>query len=273
MTLQWFPGHMAKARRELAEKMASVDVVLEVLDARMPFSSRNPLVTEIRGEKPCISVLTKSDLADPAVTQKWLRALKAQGSHPIATSTTRAAETRTRIPAMAAQLKTPKPGKPLKLLVAGIPNVGKSTLINTLMNRAVAKVSDRPAVTQEQQRVVLPNGMVLTDTPGLMSPKIEDEQVALRLAFGGAIPATAVDYETMALAVAPHLLAHYGELLVARYKLDVVPESATALLQAVGARRGFLRPGAGVDTHKAAEVLVNEFRAGKLGQISLEAPG
>ncbi len=265
---------MAKARRELADRMSSVDVVLEVLDARMPLSSRNPLVGELRGDKPFIEVLSKSDLADPVVTKAWLAALTVEKAKvaAIACSAERAAETRTRIFALAEQVGKKRPGKTIRILIAGIPNVGKSTLINTLMNRKVAVVSDRPAVTQQQQRVILPNGMVVTDTPGLMSPKIEDESAALRLAFGGAIPATAVDYETMVLSVGPYLLEHYAPLLDVRFKLGAVPEGAQALLEAIGKRRGFLRPGAGVDTHKAAEVLVNEFRSGKLGKISLERP-
>lgn len=278
MSLQWFPGHMAKARRELAELMPSQDVVVEVLDARMPASSQNPVVTELRGAKPCIKVLTKSDLADPDVTRAWLRELEAPAAlgglgavYAIASTTERPAETRARIAELSARVGGRK-GKAVRALIAGIPNVGKSTLINTLMNRSVAVVSDRPAVTQQQQRVILPSGMVVTDSPGLMSPNIEDETTALRLAFGGAIPATAVDYETMAFAVAPYLLEHYAALLDARFKLGAIPTGAHALLEAIGRRRGFLRGGGVVDTHKAAEILVHEFRAGRLGRISLESP-
>jgi ribosome biogenesis GTPase A len=274
MALQWFPGHMTKARRELAERMTSVDLVIEVLDARMPLSSRNPLVRELRGGKPFIEVLTRSDLADPAVTRLWLDAPSDDPARVavIACSNERPPETRSRLFALLDEQAKRRPGKSLRLLIAGIPNVGKSTLINTLMNRTVAAVSDRPAVTKQQQRVELSNGMSLTDTPGLMSPKIEDEAMALRLALGGAIPATAVDYETIALAAAPYLLAQYGALLDARFKLGVLPTGAEALLEAIGARRGFRRLGGGIDLHKASEVLVNEFRSGKLGRISLERP-
>ncbi len=274
MGLQWFPGHMARARRELAERMASVDVVIEVLDARMPLSSRNPLVRELRGDKAFIELLSKSDLADPVVTKAWLDASVSEPNRiaAIACSTDRPSETRSKVFSLVDELAKARTNRALRLLIAGIPNVGKSTLINTLMNRAVAMVSDRPAVTKEQQRVELPNGMTLTDTPGLMSPKIEDEAVALRLAFGGAIPATAVDYETIALAAAPYLLLHYAPLLEARFKLGSTPAGAEALLEAIGARRGFLRAGGRVDMHKASEVLVNEFRSGKLGRISLERP-
>ena len=279
MSLQWFPGHMGKARRELAALMPSQDLLIEVLDARMPASSHNPLVTELWGARPRIQVLTMSDLADPAVTSAWLRALV--GAMPpdagsgaafaIAVTSDKPAETRARVAELSDRVGG-RQGKPVRALIAGIPNVGKSTLLNTLMNETVALVSDRPAVTREQQRVVLPNGMIVTDSPGLMSPKIVDEASALRIAFGGSIPVTAVEYETMAIAVAPHLLAHYAPLLEARFKLGAIPTDPEALLEAIGRRRGFLGPGGVVDTHKAAEVLVHEFRAGRLGRISLEAP-
>lgn len=273
MSLQWFPGHMAKARRELAALMSSVDLVIEVLDARMPQSSRNPLVAELRKDTPCLRVLTKSDLADPVVTRAWLAHFVASDAGlAIATSTDRAADTRARVMSACEALPNERVGKTTRALIAGIPNVGKSTLLNTLMGRTVALVSDRPAVTRQQQRVVLSNGMVVTDTPGLMSPKIEDEAAALRLAFGGAIPATAVDYETIALSVGPYLSARYPQLLQARFKLGTVPEGGAELLEAIGARRGFLRAQGALDTSKAAEVLVNEFRSGKLGRISLERP-
>ncbi len=280
MSLQWFPGHMAKARRELAALMPSQDVIIEVLDARMPASSHNPFVTELRANKPCIKVLTKSDLADATVTRAWQRALEITAPtdpdrgavYAIAITTERPGETRARIAELCERIGGARKGQAVRALIAGIPNVGKSTLINTLMNRTVAVVSDRPAITREQQRVVLPNGTVVTDSPGLMSPNIALEAAALKLAFGGAIPATAVDYETMAVAVAPYLLAHYAPLLEARFKLGAIPATADALLNAIGRRRGFLRAGGVVDTHKAAEVLVHEFRAGTLGRISLEAP-
>jgi len=266
---------MAKARRELAALMSSVDIVIEVLDARMPLSSGNPLVTEFRKDTPCLKVLSKSDLACPKVTKAWLQRFSSEaGEHvrAIATSTERAADARTLVLDTCRAFPPKRIGKPIRAVIAGIPNVGKSTLINTLMSRRVAVVSDRPAVTQQQQRVVLANGMVVTDTPGLMNPKIEDEAAALRLAFGGAIPATAVDYETMVLAVAPYLLARYSKLLDARFKLGELPQDGRALLEAVGRRRGFLERGGRIDTHKAAEILVNEFRSGKLGRISLEHP-
>ncbi len=275
MTLQWYPGHMTKARRELAALMPSQDVVIEVLDARLPSSSTNPLLTELRGAKPCIKVLTKSDLADPSVTQAWIRRLQGTtGVTAFAASTDRQQETRRRIAELCAQLGgVPRgPGRPVRALIAGVPNVGKSTLINTLMERAVADVGDKPAVTKRQQRVTLESGIVLTDSPGIMWPKIEDETGAFRLALAGSIPDTAIDYEAIGTFAAKLLLESYPALVVRRFKLEATPASAEAFLAEVGRRRGAIRPGGIVDLHKACEVLVHEFRSGVVGRISLERP-
>ena len=273
MSLQWYPGHMTKGRRELTALMPSQDVVIEVLDARLPAASSNPLIAEIRRDKPCIKVLTKSDLADPEVTRRWLEYFQADNVRAFASTTERPAETRKRIAQLCAGLAQYRgPDKKVRALIAGVPNVGKSTLINTLVGKLVAKVSDKPAVTKEQQTLVLDNGMTITDSPGIMWPKIEDEQGAFRLAFAGSIPATAIDYLTIALFGAEHLLASYAPLVCARYKLDATPASAQALLFEIGKRRGGLQKGGTVDLHKAAELLVNEFREGVIGRISLEAP-
>jgi len=254
--------------------MPSQDVVIEVLDGRLPKASSNPVVTELRGSKPVIKVLTKSDLADPEVTRAWVTYLEGEPDVKAFASTTERPEaTRKRIAELSRHLADHRgPGKDVRALIAGVPNVGKSTLVNTLMNRIVAKVSDKPAVTKEQQAVTLANGMLLTDTPGLMWPKIEDEPRAFRLALAGSIPDTAIDYLTIGLFGAQIFLARYPELMVARFKLATVPPDANALLTEIGRRRGGLRKGGIVDLHKAAEVLVHEFRAGTLGRISLEAP-
>ncbi len=274
MSLQWYPGHMTKARRELAALIPSQDVILEVLDARLPAASSNPVLEELRGEKPAIKILAKSDLADPAVTKAWVRHFHAQpGVSAFAATTKRPEEARQRIAELCKGLANHRgPDKPVRALIAGVPNVGKSTLINTLMNRAVAKVGDKPAVTREQQTVVLKSGMKLTDSPGIMWPKIEDEAAAFRLAFAGSIPDTAIDYLTIGLFGAGHLLQRYPALVVARYKLAAPPATPEALLTELGRTRGGLRPGGMVDLHKAAELLVHEFRAGLLGPISLESP-
>lgn len=274
MSLQWYPGHMTKAKRELADLMPSQDLVIEVVDARLPAASTNPVVGELRGDKPCIQVLTKSDLADPAVTQAWIAALAAAPrTAAFATNPERPADTRKRIGELAARLGLHhKKERPLRALIAGVPNVGKSTLINVLMDRAVAKTSDKPAVTKVQQRVVLPTGMIVTDSPGLTWPKIEDEAGAFRLALAGSIPDTAIDYLTIGLFAGQLLLTRYPALVVARYKLAAAPATAEALLTEIARRRGGLRAGGTVDLHKASEILIREFRHGALGRISLEVP-
>jgi ribosome biogenesis GTPase A len=267
---------MTKARRELAALLPSQDVVIEVLDARLPASSTNPLVGELRKHfrKPCLKVLARSDMADPAVTRAWLAHLAVEGEvSAMASTTERPADARKRVAELCAAFGLRgTPNRPIRALIAGVPNVGKSTLINTLMGSAVAAVSDRPAVTRRQQRAVLKNGMVVTDTPGLMWPKIEDEAGALRLALAGSIPDTAIDYLTVGLFGAGLLLERYPQLIVARFKLAEAPASAEAVLTEIGRRRGALRAGGVVDLHKASEILVHEVRSGSIGPITLEAP-
>jgi ribosome biogenesis GTPase A len=285
MLIQWYPGHMTKARREIAAAMPSQDVIIEVLDARLPGASANPVVTELRGEKPCVKVLSKSDLADPAITAAWLRHFESspptEDGAPaggavlaVALSTDQPAETRTRIADLCRRL-VPRPsgaGKAVRALIVGVPNVGKSTLINTLMNRVVAAVGDKPAVTKSQQQVVLKNGMVLWDSPGIMWPKIEDEAASLRLALAGSIPDTAIEYTGVAAFGARLFLDRYPDRLIGRFKLAALPGDAEALIAEIGRRRGCLRSGGGIDLHKASEILVHEFRSGGLGRISLEFP-
>jgi ribosome biogenesis GTPase A len=273
---------MTKARRVIAEAMPTQDVVIEVLDARMPGASENPLVTELRGLKPCVKVLSKSDLADPDVTQLWLQhfarldAERPKTSGPIlaiAITTERAAETRTRIAEACGALAKPTRGrKAARAMIVGIPNVGKSTLVNTLAKRKIAKVGDEPAVTKGEQRVLLENGMTLSDNPGIMWPKIEDPTGGLRLALGGAIPDAALDYENVALFGCDLLLARYPQLVAKRYKLTELPEDGDKLLDEIGRRRGCLRAGGKIDRHKAADIFIHDLRLGAIGRISLERP-
>ncbi|HUQ06064.1 MAG TPA: ribosome biogenesis GTPase YlqF [Kofleriaceae bacterium] len=274
MSLQWYPGHMTKARRDLLALMPSQDVMIEVIDSRLPDASSNPLVAEVRGTKPVVKVLTKSDLADPEVTRAWVAFFEREaGVKAFAATTERPQVTRKRIAELCQQLAPHRrPDRPLRAVIAGVPNVGKSTLVNILMNRVVAKVGDKPAVTKQQQVVHLPGGMVLTDSPGLMWPKIEHEPRAFRLAFAGSIPDTAIDYLTIGMFGAELLLERYPDLAIAHYKLGARPPSAEALLGEIGRRRGALRKGGAVDLHRAAEVLVHEFRAGVIGHVSLESP-
>ncbi len=275
MAVQWYPGHMTKARRELADLMPSQDVIIEVLDARMPAASANPFVAEIRREKPCVKVLSKADLADPEVTAGWLAHFEADASVlAIATTLAMAAEVKTRVPALCERIsrRTRGPTKTTRAVIVGIPNVGKSSLTNTLMGRNVAAVSDKPAVTKVRQLVTLPSGIALSDNPGLLWPKIEDNAATMRLALGGAIPDTALDYESVALFGARFFLEKYPALVMARYKLKTLPATATELIEEIGRRRGCLRAGGVIEVYKAASILVHDFRSGALGRISLERP-
>jgi ribosome biogenesis GTPase A len=278
MSIQWFPGHMTKARRELVEAMRKQDVVIEVLDARMPGASENPMIAEIRGAKPCIKVLSKSDLADPVATAAWIAHFQGRRDlgvvRAIALTTKNAAEARVRIPALCKELALhPKgPGKTPRVIVVGIPNVGKSTLINTLMERKVTKVGDKPAVTRAQQLVILKSGLALVDSPGVMWPKIEDPEGGLRLALGGAIPDTAIDHETIGLFAAKLMLARYPHLIAVRYKFKELPVVPEELVLAIGRARGALRAGGVVDVLKASSLLIADIRSGALGRVSLEVP-
>ncbi len=277
MQTQWYPGHMAKARRAIAESVAIHDVVIEVLDARMPASSANPVITELRGQKPCIKVLSKSDLADPEVTAEWLRYFGTDGERPdvtaVALRTDRPAEIRARLPELCKRLARPtRQRTSVRAMVVGIPNVGKSTLINTLMDRKVAKVGDEPAVTKSKQMVILKSGMMLSDHPGILWPKIEEDAATFRLALAGALPDRALVYESVALFGAGFFQTRYPQKLIERYKLTAMPATPDALLQEIGRRRGGLRSGGVVDLHKAADVLIHDFRSGALGRISLEEP-
>ena len=274
MAIEWFPGHMAKAKRQIAEVMPKVDIVIEVLDARLPVSSSNPLLEKLRGYKPCIKVLNKSDLADPAVTKSWvayfdqLAGVKALPIEASKRSTVGQITTlcRRMVPNRGV------PGKTLRAMVVGIPNVGKSTLINTLAGRKIARVGDKPAITTCPQQIDLRNGIHLADTPGLLWPDIRNQKSAYRLAVTGAIGDAAMDYVDVALYAAEYLMKHYPKPLAARYKFQDAPESASELVDRIGRRRGCLIAGGQLDQQRASELLLRELRAGLIGRVSLESP-
>lgn len=275
MKIEWFPGHMNKARRQIAETIQGFDVIIEVLDARLPVSSANPLLEELRRGKPCLKVLNKSDLADPAVTKAWVRHFEKQsGVRALPLEARKRLEVGP-LPQLCRRLAPHrgKPGKPLRAMVIGIPNVGKSTLINTLAGKAMARVGDRPAITTCPQQIDLRNGILLSDTPGLLWPDMSNQNGAYRLATSGAIGEGAMDYVQVALFAADYMLRRYPELLAGRYKLAALPEEPSALLAEIGRRRGCLVSGGEIDLHRAAELFLRELRAGKVGRVSLEEPG
>lgn len=253
MAIQWFPGHMHKARKEIAEVMPQVDLVIEVLDARIPYSSENPMVTSLRGNRPCIKLLNKSDLADPEITQRWIDYLEQeQGVKAMAITTLQAAQVR-KVPELCRKLvpSRDKIEKDIRTMIMGIPNVGKSTIINTLAGRVIAKTGNEPAVTKTQQRINLKNGIVLSDTPGILWPKVDNEASGYRLAVTGAIKDTAMEYEDVAMFAAEYFLKAYPDAMLERYKLKELPNDDIGLLEAIGRKRGALRPGGRIDLHKA----------------------
>jgi ribosome biogenesis GTPase A len=277
--IQWYPGHMATAKKALALAIPRQDVVIEVLDARAPVASANPIITELRGDKPCLKVLAKSDLAEASVTAAWLHHFEGGAGKgqvlAMASSTQPGSGTKARVLTLCKRLANrgeTAGTRATRVIIVGVPNVGKSTLINTLAGRRVAKVGDEPAVTKAVQQVVLENGIVLSDNPGILWPKLEDEGAAYRLAFAGALPDTAIDFEDVAHHAAAFLLRRYPTLLIARYGLRTLPDGANALLDEIGRRRGCIRAGGVIDVHKAADHLIHDFRSGVLGRISLEEP-
>ncbi|PKM10327.1 MAG: ribosome biogenesis GTPase YlqF [Gammaproteobacteria bacterium HGW-Gammaproteobacteria-3] len=274
MHIQWYPGHMHKAGKEIKGIMPQVDLVIEILDARIPFSSENPMLGLLRGDKPCIKILGKSDLADPKITLQWQTFLeREQGVKTLALTMEQPEKMRQIADLCHKMLATDEAGSRLvHALIMGIPNVGKSTLINILAGRMIAKTGNEPAITKTQQRINIGRNIVLLDTPGLLWPNVENKNSGYRLAATGAIKDTALKHEAIALFALDYLLATYPERLQARYQLPELPDSADGLLDAVGRKRGCLRSGGHVDSDRAAKILLSELRAGVLGRISLETP-
>ena len=276
MAIQWFPGHMTSARKKAAETMALTDVVIEVVDARLPEASSNPMIHELRRfrQRPCLKLLNKSDLADPAATRAWLDYFNRQeGVTAVAISCKNPAEV-VRVPALCQQLAPHRNDgtKLLRMMIMGIPNVGKSTLMNALLKRRVAKVGDEPAVTKSQQTLDLGGHMTLTDTPGLMWPKIAHDSDGYMLAASHAIGRNAVIDEEVAAFLADVLLARYPQLLAARYGLSPAGMDGVAVVEAVARRRACRLKGGAWDLEKAAQILLTDYRSGALGRISLETP-
>ena len=280
MAIQWFPGHMTSARKKASEAMEFNDVIIEVLDARLPEASSNPIIKELRAhrQRPCLKLLNKADLADPVVTQQWLDYYNKQpGVKAVAISCKKAGEV-ARIPAYCKPLAPHRNDriKPLRMMIMGIPNVGKSTLMNALLKRKVAKVGDEPAVTKHAQRLELSPTAVLTDTPGLMWPKIQHDSDGYMLAASHAIGRNAVIEEEVAFFLANRLLQRYPKPLAERYKVDVAGMDGVALIETVARKRGCIhrsKDRAGeLDLEKAAMIFLQDYRDGLLGRVSLETP-
>ncbi|GAB4191693.1 MAG: ribosome biogenesis GTPase YlqF [Phycisphaeraceae bacterium] len=286
MSIQWFPGHMHKTRQTLKALMPECDVVIELLDARMPMSSSNPLLDELRrevtgkgeqgrpGDVPCVTLLTKADLADPEVTHQGREVFRT--SRGVRTKAVNLTDPKSVRPLAGLirrhALRRPQPGRPVRAVVVGIPNVGKSTFVNALRGRKVAKVGDEPAVTKGRQPVDLKNGIVLIDTPGILWPKVEDPLVAQRLALSGAIRDTAYDETQSADFAIRYLVEYYPEALPTRYGVDRDETDVDRLLAAIGRRLGCLAPGGEPDPQRTSQRLLKDLRSGRLGRISFEKP-
>ena len=289
MNIQWYPGHMTKTRRMIAEQIKNVDAVCEILDSRIPLSSRNPDVDELTAGKPRLVVLNRVDQADPEATKKWAAYFRSKG-YAVLESDAKGGLGTAKFAAAVRELLADKlrayaekgmVGRVVRVMILGIPNVGKSTFINKVAGRKTAKTEDRPGVTRSKQWVPIDKGLELLDTPGILWPKFEDQSVGLNLAFTGAVRDDILDVETLGCHLMAYLGERYPDALKTGYKLAELPERESGendvaygyrLLAAAGKKRGFLISGGEVDTERMAKILLDEFRGSKLGRFTLELP-
>ncbi|MDZ7925218.1 MAG: ribosome biogenesis GTPase YlqF [Marinagarivorans sp.] len=273
MLINWYPGHMEKARKQVKEVMPMVDVVIEVLDARLPYSSTNPMIETLRGEKPTLKVLSKSDLADDSVTREWLAFWREQRNTDALAITTQNVNIAKSIPERVMALlpnQNRRPG-PINALILGIPNVGKSTLINTLVGRKVVSVGNEPAVTKAQKRIRVNDDFILIDTPGMTWPGSKDVMINYRLATSGAIRDTALEYDDVGIFAMDYMLQRYPDLVAKYFQIKNLADNAFDAMAQVAKMRNCMQRG-GADYLRAGELFVRELRAGKIGRASLEEP-
>ena len=280
MNIQWYPGHMTKTRRQIEADLKQVDAVCEIVDARIPISSRNPDIDAICGNKPRIIVLNRMDLADPNATKAWMAYYRSKGMATVATDCKSRKGIGDFQPAVRSVLKekiqrNAEKGmhKPLRVMIVGIPNVGKSTLINQISGRKGAKAENRPGVTRGKQWVTVDSGLLLLDTPGILWPKFEDPNVGMMLAYTGAVKESIIDSEELAYRLMELLWKYYPDTVRQRYKVDM-PEGTPGyeLLEEAGRKRGYLLARGEINTERMAKVLLEEYRSGKLGHFTLEMP-
>lgn len=284
--IQWFPGHMTRTKRQIEKSLKMVDIVAEILDARIPVSSRNPILGKLIGNKPRLILMNKSDMADSAATARWIAYYKEKGIKAIALDCRTGKGVNNFMPAIREVLQEQiarweakgMTGRPIRVMVVGIPNVGKSSLINKMCrggNAGKADVQDRPGVTRQNRWFTIGKGFELLDTPGVLWPKFDDPIVGERLAFTGAVKDDVVDVEGLASRLLEVLRDTYPQAMIARYKLegiDISQMQGYELLELVGRKRGFLISGGEINTERAAITVLDEFRSGKLGKITLEQP-
>ena len=280
MNIQWYPGHMTKTRRQIEADLKQVDAVCEIVDARIPVSSRNPDIDAICGNKPRIIVLNRMDLADPEATKKWQQYFRNKGMAAVATDCKSKKGIGSFQPAVRSVLRekiernaAKGMNRPLRVMIVGIPNVGKSTLINQISGRKGAKAENRPGVTRGKQWVTVDSNLLLLDTPGILWPKFEDPRVGMMLAYTGAVKENIIDIEELACLLMELLWTYYPQTVKDRYKIDM-PEDTPGyeLLEEAGRKRGFLLARGEINTERMAKVLLDEYRSGKLGHFTLEMP-
>ncbi|MDE5564862.1 MAG: ribosome biogenesis GTPase YlqF [Oscillospiraceae bacterium] len=279
--IQWFPGHMTKTKRMIAANLSLVDGVVALLDARIPLSSCNPELTELMHSKPYMVLLNKSDIADPDMTTQWLQYYRRQGIPALAMDCVSGKGRNQFLPVVKQQLlhellekrqKVGMVGRPIRLMIVGIPNVGKSSFINKMAKSKRAKVEDRPGVTRTKQWVKVDEQIEFLDMPGVLWPRLDDQQAAVRLAFTGAIRDQVLDIEALSMLLLEFLHEHYPKALLERYKLETDETEGDKLLELVGRKRGMLLSGGIVNTERAAITVLDDFRGAKLGRITLESP-
>jgi ribosome biogenesis GTPase A len=273
-SINWYPGHMKKTRELISENLKLVDMVIEVTDARIPVSSRNPIIDEIVGQKPRIVLLNKSDLSDAAQNRAWSEHFEAQGYYGMAMNCMSGSGVK-ELFRLLEKLKADKNkeqirNKPFRLMIVGVPNVGKSSLINRMTGKKSAKTGDRPGVTKGKQWLTLSNGMQLLDTPGILWPKFEDPKAGINLAFCGSIKDEILDTATLALELIKVLQTDYPQQLIERYKIDDVCEEALDTMEKIALRRGWILSGRRIDYERCGRTVLDEFRAGLIGRITLE---
>lgn len=274
--INWYPGHMKKTRELIQENLKMVDAVVEVIDARIPVSSRNPIIDELVKNKKRIIILNKSDLSDGEANKEWEKYFKEQGNLVLATNCT-LSNGASQLLKLLGKLRDEKNKdqvrqKPYRIMIVGVPNVGKSSLINRLTGKKSAQTGDRPGVTKGKQWLNLPGNMQLLDTPGILWPKFEDPNVGVNLAFCGSIKDEILDVATLALELIKVLQRDYPDQLTARYKLEEVCEEALETMETIAQKRGCILPGKRIDYERVANVILDEFRAGTIGKITLERP-
>ena len=281
MNIQWYPGHMTKTRRQIEADLKNVDIVVEIIDARIPISSRNPDIDQLTAGKPRLIVLNRADQADPVMNQRWSAYFRAQGHEVLETDAKTGTGVNRFSPVIQSVLKDQiakwrekgQVGRPVRAMVVGVPNVGKSTFINKVARRKSAKAGDKPGVTRGKQWVNVDQSLDLLDTPGILWPKFEDETTGLHLAFTGAVKDDIIDVETLAFHLMKLLALRYPQALADRYRVEPLPQlEGWELLEQAAQKRGFRISGGEVDLERMARILLDEYRGGKLGRFTLEKP-